>query len=144
MPASWLEQKLAQNGLTLADLSKQTDLPLQTLEELSKTEKGTSPEWNLVLSTINSYPALYAPSQDLPALLESRMQSEGDDAQCIVYYGVNQSDLLFVACRFDDGTLHGANVDVTNLKHFPLTLRQAYDLFSAQLMSQTNAALASR
>lgn len=138
MPASWLEQKLAQNGFTLKDLAAQTGLSLEAIEQLSKTERGSDPQWNLVLSTLNSYPALYAPGRDLCDLIGMRIQEEGRDALCTVYYGVNQSDLLFVACRFDDASLHGANVDVSLLKHFSIPLGDAYALFEAQRLAEEN------
>ena len=54
---------------------------------------------------------------------------------------MNQSDLLFVLCRFADLSLHGANVDPQYLFLLDLNLGQALRLFQEQQMASDNAKL---
>ncbi|UNT96877.1 hypothetical protein [Allobaculum mucilyticum] len=138
---TWLEQKLAQNGFTLHDLSVQTGLSMDVLQKLNQQGKGDSEEWNIVLDALNQYPVLYAPDPQILSDLSERIEEEGGDASCTVYYGVNQSDLLFVLCRFDDGSLHGADVETDDLRMLPMSLNDALELFTAQNFAIENASL---
>ncbi len=106
----WLKQKLAQNGFDLQDLSKQSGISLERLEEIAASQSTDQEDWNVILSVLNDYPTLYAPSSDLIGEIQSRIEAAGEDDPCTVFYGVNQGDLLFVLCQFSDLSLHGANV----------------------------------
>lgn len=133
MDINWMNQKLAQNGFTLQDLSEQTGLPLEKLETISSTSSADEADWNLILDTLNDYPALQAPAADILQDLQQDIETYGADAQVRVYYGVNQSDLIF--CEYEcleDGRLHGAPVPITFLTDFILPLQDALTLFTRQ------------
>ncbi len=137
----WLKQKLAQSGFTLEDLASQSGLPQQQLEKMANNEEGTDEEWNMILSVLNDYPTLYMPSADLLDEIRNQIQSSSPTDPCTVYYGINQSDLLFVLCRFADLSMHGANVDPQYLFSLDLNLGQALRLFQEQQMAADNARL---
>lgn len=133
MDINWMNQKLAQNGFTLEDLAGQTGLSLETLETISRTGQADEADWNLILDTLNDYPAIQAPSADILQDLQQDISIYGDQAQVRVYYGVNQTDLIF--CEYEcleDGRLHGAPVPITFLSDFTLSLEDALTLFTRQ------------
>ncbi len=138
----WIEQKLSQNGFTVSDLAAQSGLDAETIEKMIKTDEGEELDWNTVLSTLNQYPALYAPANDLLAIIEGQIEQSSADDPCTVFYGVNQSDLLFVAIQFSDLSVHGANVSLDYLHRLDqVSLGQALALFQAQADAMANAGI---
>lgn len=138
---TWLEQKLAQNGFTLEDLSKQTGIDRSTLLKMAEKEEARDEQWNTVLSVLNSYPILYTPSADLLDLLRQRIEQSSAQEMCTVYYGVNQSNLIFALCQFEDGSIHGANVQPDFLRSLHLPLGEVLQLFQAQELALENGKL---
>lgn len=133
MDITWMKQKLAQNGFTLQDLAEQTQIPLETLEQVSRNELADESVWDIILETLNDYPALQAPSAEVLQDLQNDLQTYGEEAQVRVYYGVNQTDLIF--CEYEcleDGRIHGASVPVDFLSDFVLPLKDALTLFAKQ------------
>lgn len=128
----WLSQKLSQNGFSAEDLARQSGLPLETIQSLIHDQNADAVTWDLVLDVLNQYPVLYYPAGDLIDLIDQKIAAGSGQEQCLVCYGVNQDQLVFAACRFDDGSLHGASVDPTMLRWLELTLEEARDLFFAQ------------
>lgn len=141
MNGKWLAQKLSQNGFSAQDLARQSGLSLDTIQAMIKDEKADSTDWDIVLDVLNQYPTLYYPAQDLIDLIDQKIAAGSGQEQCLVCYGVNQDQLVFAACRFDDGSLHGANIDPTMLRWLELTLEEARDLFYAQNCANANGAL---
>ncbi|WP_323089093.1 hypothetical protein [Allobaculum sp. JKK-2023] len=136
----WIEQKLSQNGFTVQDLSDQSGLDVAEIQKMIETSEGNELDWNTVLSTLNQYPALYAPANDLLTIIEGQMEQSSADEPCTIFYGVNQSDLLFVAIQFSDLSVHGANVSRDYLHRIDqVSLGQAYALFQAQADAIANA-----
>ncbi len=135
----WLAQKLLQNGFTAQDLAAQTDLPLSTIQSILNTNEAQDEVWDIILGTLNQYPTLYYPASDIIQEIQSQIAATSPSNDCIVYYGVNQGELVFALCRFDDGSLHGANVDPTYLHTLQLPLQAAEELFFCQQASLQNA-----
>ncbi len=145
MDGEYLEQKLSQNGFTAEDLSEQTGLDLKTVESMIQDNKGSQEDWDVVLGILNQYPVLYYPAGDIVDEINQQIGQTGDDDTCTIFYGVNQSELVFALCQFTDGSLHGANVDPTYLHRLDnVTLAQAKELFEAQAAALANAHLQSR
>lgn len=135
----WLAQKLLQNGFTLEDLANQTGIDITTLKAIENTNQADQDVWDVVLDTLNQYPTLYYPASDIVSEINAQIEATSADNTCIVYYGVNQGELVFALCRFDDGSLHGANVSCDYLHSFQLPLSAAKDLFFCQEASLENA-----
>lgn len=135
----WLAQKLLQNGFTAQDLAAQTDLPLSTIQSILDTNEAQDEVWDIILGTLNQYPTLYYPASDIIQEIQSQIAATSPTNDCTVYYGVNQGELVFALCRFDDGSLHGANVDPTYLHTLQLPLQAAQELFFCQQASLQNA-----
>ncbi len=135
----WLAQKLLQNGFTAQDLAAQTDLPLSTIQSILNTNEAQDEVWDIILGILNQYPTLYYPASDIIQEIQSQIAATSPSNDCIVYYGVNQGELVFALCRFDDGSLHGANVDPTYLHTLQLPLQAAEELFFCQQASLQNA-----
>lgn len=138
---AWLKQKLAQNGFTLEDLAAQSGLSPETIHALADDETGTNEAWDIVLGVLNDYPALFAPADsildDLRALVRQGMGEELVD----VYYGVNQSDLLFCCVKNEaNGRMMGSDVEVRWLRMIPMMVTDALALFQAQSLAIANAA----
>lgn len=145
MDGEYLEQKLSQNGFTAQDLSGQTGLDLKTIQAMIANNEGSQDDWNIVLDTLNQYPVLYYPAEEIIEDINDRISQDGDKDPCTIFYGVNQSELVFAVCQFSDGSLHGANVNTTYLHRLdPVTLAQAKELFEAQNAALANAHLQSR
>ncbi len=136
---SWLAQKLLQNGFTLQDLAAQTGLDLNTLQAIVDHNEADPQVWAVVLETLNQYPTLYYPAGDLIQEIQAQIEATSASNDCLVYYGVNQGELVFALCRFEDGSLHGANVDPTYLHTLQLPLQAAQELFFCQQASLENA-----
>lgn len=133
MDVTWLKQKLAQNGFTLKDLADQTGLPLCKLEKAVETQNAKQSVWNAILDVMNDYPAVRYPSAQILNDLAQDVSSYGEEALCLVYYGVNQNELVF--CEYQsltDMEMHGANVGTTFLSTLKLTLGEAQELFTRQ------------
>ena len=137
---SWLAQKLLQNGFTVQDLAAQTDLDANTIQSIIDHNEADPEVWAIILGTLNQYPTLYYPTRDLLNEVQAQIEATSSTNECTVYYGVNQGELVFALCRFDDGSLHGANVDPTYLHTLSLPLQAAQELFFCQQASLENAA----
>ena len=129
---TWLEQKLAQNGFTLEDLAQQSGLSLQQIQELAQTQRGTSPQWDLVLGVLNSYPSVRIPSSDILDQLQNDLQTY-PDGQAMLFYGVSDGAITFTGYQnLSDGAYHGSNTDQTYLSRLVCSLDQALTLFTRQ------------
>ncbi|MBF0578462.1 hypothetical protein IM774_01365 [Erysipelotrichaceae bacterium RD49] len=136
----FIEQKLSQNGFNVQDLANQSGLSAGQIEKMIKTSQADEEEWNIVLDTLNQYPALYAPADDLLEEIKGQIAQSSPDDPCTVFYGVNQSDLLFVAVQCADLSVLGANVDLGYLHRLDnVSLGQALALFEAQADAIANA-----
>lgn len=144
MDGKWLSQKLSQNGFSAEDLARQSGLDLSVIQNMIQDQDASKEDWDIVLGVMNQYPTLYYPTKDLIDLIDQQINTGSGQEQCIVYYGVNQDQLIFAGCRFDDGSLHGANVDPTMLRWLELTLEEARDLFFAQASANENGLMESR
>lgn len=135
-----IKQKLSQNGFNVQDLASQSGLSVDQIEQVIKTGEADEETWNIILDTFNQYPALYAPADDLLAEIKGQILQSSADDPCTIFYGVNQSDLLFVAVQFADLSVQGANVDLDYLHRLDnVTLGQALALFEAQADAIANA-----
>lgn len=133
MDGKWLSQKLAQNGFTPADLAKQTGLDLQTIEQVINNQSADEQTWNLILDTLNLYPRVTVPSEQVLLDLKNDIDTYGSDAACIVFYSVNQNQLAFCEYRpLENMTMHGGNVPTQFLSQMQITLGEALDLFTKQ------------
>lgn len=133
MNGKWLEQKLAQNGFTPQDLADQTQLSLQTIQEVIADQDADNEVWDLILSTLNQYPRVIIPDAQVLNDLKNDIETYGQDAQCLVFYGVNQNQLAF--CEYqclEDQKMHGANVPTEYLSSLPMSLADALQLFTKQ------------
>lgn len=133
MKGKWLVQKLNQNGFSLQDLSSQTGLSLAMLQSVAADELADPMVWDVIMDTLNQYPAVMTPASSVLEDLNQDIQKWGQDGKCIVYYGVNQNLLGF--CEYKnlaDGEIHGANVDTQFLASMELTLKEALELFTKQ------------
>lgn len=138
----WLAQILSQNGFSLENLAGQTGLDLSLIQKACSEEEADSEVWNIILDTVNDYPAIRTPDSDILGLLDQDIQKYGSDAECIVYYGVNQNLLGFCEYRcLDDLNMHGANVDTEFLSSLQLTLAEAKELFEKQNYTVQNASM---
>lgn len=135
----WLLQKLSQNGFTLQDLANQTGIDVNTLQTIVDTNQADQMVWDVILDTLNQYPTLYYPAGDIVSEIEAQIQATSAENTCTIYYGVNQGELVFALCRFDDGSLHGANVSCDYLHSFQIPLSAAKELFFCQEASLENA-----
>lgn len=129
----WLNQVLAQNGFSLEDLAGQTGLPLEEIQKAASDDEAQSEVWNIVLDTLNDYPSVRTPAASILDDLKNDIAKYGEDAACLVFYGVNQNLLGF--CEYqclDDLQMHGANVAVEYLSTLKLTLAEALELFTKQ------------
>lgn len=129
----WLVLVLNQNGFSMADLAGQTGLQLSVIEEAAKSDTAKSEVWNIILDTVNDYPSIRTPGADILDDLNNDIQKYGENALCIVYYGVNQNLLGF--CEYqcmDDLQMHGAQVDVEYLSALRMSLAEALELFTKQ------------
>lgn len=135
----WLLQKLSQNGFTLQDLANQTGIDVNTLQTIVDTNQADQMVWDVILDTLNQYPTLYYPASDIVSEIEAQIQATSAENTCTIYYGVNQGELVFALCRFDDGSLHGANVSCDYLHSFQIPLSAAKELFFCQEASLENA-----
>ncbi len=136
----WLRQILNQNGFSLTDLARQTGLSEETIATAAKDETEDSEVWNIILDTVNDYPAIRTPAASILEDLQNDISQYGEDAGCLVYYGVNQNLLGF--CEYmclDDQKMHGANVDTEFLSILQLTLKEALELFTKQNYSEMSA-----
>ncbi|MBD5424207.1 MAG: hypothetical protein HDR44_03695 [Allobaculum sp.] len=136
---SWLAQKLLQNGFTVQDLAAQTDLDANTIQAIIDQNEADPEVWTIILGTLNQYPTLYYPASDLIQEIQAQMEATSPSNECTVYYGVNQGELVFALCRFDDGSLHGANVAPDYLHTLSMPLEAAKELFFCQQASLENA-----
>lgn len=133
MDQKWLEQKLSQNGFNLQDLSGQTGIPLSVLETLDETNEETKVVWDMVLNTLNNYPAVRYPSADILDDLADDIQTYSADAQCEVDYGAGDGSLVFVGYLcLENGRWHGSSMPREYLSHMHLTLKEARRLFERQ------------
>lgn len=129
----WLLQKLAQNGFGPQDLADQTGIQLQSIEQIINTNTGSEEEWDVILDTLNDYPRIIIPSAQVLDDLQEDIEKFGEDALCVVYYGVNQNLLGF--CEYQclaDLYAHGSNVPTDYLSRIQMTLAEARDLFTKQ------------
>lgn len=138
----WLKQKLSQNGISMDDFAEQTGIDTQDLEQIAAGAPATRMQWDVILSTLNEYPILYYPAAEVITDLKNAVANGQGDARVNVYYGVNQSSLIF-ACYQDLATMemHGADVDTQMLHVLDLSTEEALALFSAQQDAQNNADL---
>lgn len=133
MNGKWLEQKLNQNGFGPEDLAKQTGLSQETIENMIKTSQADEADWNIVLDTLNQYPAIMTPSAEILEDLKQDIEQWGDDVVCVVYYGVNQNLMAFTGYQnLCDNRYHGANVNTEFLSSLQTELKEAYELFKKQ------------
>ena len=133
MNGKWLEQKLNQNGFGPEDLAEQTGLSIKTIKDIIRTSEADPEDWNLILDTLNQYPAVRTPSSDILKDLEADLEQWGKDALCVVYYGVNQNLLGFTGYQnLSDLQYHGAPVNTEFLSTLQVTLQEAWELFRKQ------------
>ncbi len=136
----FIKQKLSQNGFNIQDLASQSGLSAAQIEKMIQTGQANEEDWNIVLDTFDQYPALYAPAEDLVEQIKGQIAQSSADDPCTIFYGVNQSDLLFVAVQFTDLSVQGANVDLGYLHRLDhVSLGQALALFEAQADAIANA-----
>lgn len=129
----WLNKILAANGFSLDDLSNQTGISKHKIEKIASSENADKDEWNAILTTINTYPALDYPSGTILEQIKSDIDNLGIEARCIVYYGVNAGNLIFCDYKAEgDLEEHGANVPLEFLSQLNLSLQEAYELFRKQ------------
>lgn len=143
MMQEWLKNKLAQNGYTLNDLALQTGLSQEEIEQAAAKGEADQLDWDVILDTLNQYPAWRYPSAQIVQELEGDISEFGGDGACEVYYGVNQEELVFSACRvLANGSIHGANLSQEALEYasiLHLSLQEAKTLFEKQQFSLENA-----
>lgn len=132
-PAEWLPQVLAANGMAEQDLEATLKLQPGTVRELMMENRAQGPVWNAVLSWFNSLPALSYPAADILPRIDSCIREAGEDARCLVYYGVSASDLIFTGLRVEDtDAYYGSDTESPALSVLHLTLQEARTLFFKQ------------
>lgn len=133
----WLQQILNQNGFSIEDLAGQTGFAVDVISQAAASEEADSEAWNIILDTVNDYPSIMLPASSIIDDLKNDIQKYGDDALCLVFYGVNQNLLGFVEYQcMDDLQMHGSPVSTEFLSSMQLALSEALELFTKQSYTQ--------
>ena len=103
------------------------------MKDIIRTSQADPEDWDLILNTLNQYPAVRTPSADILKDLEADLEQCGKKAPCVIYYGVNQNLLGFVGYQnLSDLQYHGAQTSTEFLSTLQITLQEAYELFKKQ------------
>lgn len=133
---NWVKEVLKDNGMTVDDLCSQTGLPKEKVMKLIEHDEADENTWNIVLTQFNTYPTIDYPNEMILSDLENDMNQVGPEAECAVFYGVNDQQLIFTDYKLPGKEDHGANEPIERLSKLHITLEEAYELFEKQ-----NAAL---
>lgn len=131
----WVKELLKENGMSEKDLCEQTGLSEKVVDRLLNEDEADEQTWNVVLTQLNTYPALDYPAESILEDLQNDMNQLGPEAECAVYYGVNDGDLIFTDYKLPGQHDHGANEPIDQLSVIHITLEEAYELFEKQNMT---------